>query len=240
KGVGMDFISSCINANREIYDILKEADPTLKEPQGKGFGGDISKKIDLVAEEIFRYHLEAFGRFDSEESGESGEGDCRVIVDPLDGSDNFASDIPFYGTSVALEIDGRIRESFVCNLVTGTYYRKSGPNEMKGSVITRQVIPYEPNPHASVGIFEKSYARPDLVEKVHRCGLKFRTPGALALSLAMAREVTFVLFAGSMREYDIAAGWHINEELFCYRDEELLLVSSNREIFDKLYHELKG
>jgi myo-inositol-1(or 4)-monophosphatase len=44
----------------------------------------------------------------AEESGHlDGERDHRWIVDPLDGTTNYAHGLPLYGVSIALEIDGR-------------------------------------------------------------------------------------------------------------------------------------
>lgn len=41
-----------------------------------------------------------------------------MILDPLDGSSNFVSKIPFYGTSIALMEKDQAKSAFVCNLVS--------------------------------------------------------------------------------------------------------------------------
>lgn len=41
-----------------------------------------------------------------------------MILDPLDGSSNFVSKIPFYETSIALMEKDQAKIAFVCNLVS--------------------------------------------------------------------------------------------------------------------------
>lgn len=43
-----------------------------------------------------------------EEEGQDGDGECRWIVDPLDGTLNYAHGFPFYCVSIALEVRGRV------------------------------------------------------------------------------------------------------------------------------------
>lgn len=44
----------------------------------------------------------------AEESGEHGEGDARFIVDPLDGTTNYAHGLPFFSCTVAAEVKGAV------------------------------------------------------------------------------------------------------------------------------------
>src|SRR5256885_11871037 len=43
-----------------------------------------------------------------EEGGAAGSGRARWILDPIDGTKNYASGIPMWGTLIALEVDGEI------------------------------------------------------------------------------------------------------------------------------------
>jgi myo-inositol-1(or 4)-monophosphatase len=47
--------------------------------------------------------------------------------------------------------------------------------------------------------------------------------------LANARNFNFVIFAGKLREFDIAAANHINCDLFTYQDSDFLIVSKNEQ-----------
>ena len=45
----------------------------------------------------------------SEETGlEDNNSDCKWVIDPLDGTHNFLHQIPFFGTSIALEYKGKV------------------------------------------------------------------------------------------------------------------------------------
>ncbi len=65
------FITSCIKANKEIYDYinhnLKSEDFVYHSEIGEG--GDKSLNIDLYAESVFEKYLSCFGNIYSEESG---------------------------------------------------------------------------------------------------------------------------------------------------------------------------
>ena len=73
-----DFIRACIRANEEIAQALKEGfDASWFEKTVVGAGGDVSSKLDLMAEAIFVKHLGSFGQIESEESGVIGEGEVK-------------------------------------------------------------------------------------------------------------------------------------------------------------------
>jgi myo-inositol-1(or 4)-monophosphatase len=48
--------------------------------------------------------------------------------------------------------------------------------------------------------------------------------------------VDFVLFEGAVREFDIAAGWYMSEDLFRFKNDNFLLVSKDKGIFDKIHN----
>ncbi len=99
----------------------------LKTPIGTGAGGDKTYAIDRKAEEIIISSLESLREpltIISEEAGiiELGGGGKRVIIDPVDGSRNAISGIPFYCASIAVadgDTIGDIGLSFVINLISG-------------------------------------------------------------------------------------------------------------------------
>ena len=96
------FIQACINANEEISSAIKDGfDTSWFEKTEVGAGGDVSSKLDLFAEAVFVKHLGSFGQIESEESGIIGEGESKIIIDPIDGSSNALSLFPFYGLPAA-------------------------------------------------------------------------------------------------------------------------------------------
>jgi myo-inositol-1(or 4)-monophosphatase len=72
---------------------------------------DVVTVADHRSEEAILEHLRAAFPGDAylaEESGESGQDAARVwVIDPLDGTVNYANGIPFYAVSIGLVIDGQ-------------------------------------------------------------------------------------------------------------------------------------
>ncbi len=80
----------------------------LKEKQivEKGEDGDIVTAVDYLAEELILKSIRTYFPKDqirSEETGWTGEeGDWLWLVDPLDGTNNYAIGLPIYGVSITL------------------------------------------------------------------------------------------------------------------------------------------
>jgi myo-inositol-1(or 4)-monophosphatase len=232
------FVEAALNACDEVVRFLNTSDPqTLYQSYDVGAGGDVSFGFDIEAEKIFFNRLGAFGTLDSEEGGIMGDtaSEYTIVLDPVDGSDNFKSSIPYYGTSIALLHGSKPVAGIICNFCTGECFVRVGDERYVtnlSGVNVRTAI--ETNPHAKAGLFEKAYAHPKLVEKLGEAGLKFRSPGAVALSLGYAYYVDYVLFLGTMRPYDLVAGLFWCEELHCYQDEEVLVISKDKTMFERL------
>ena len=238
----MNFLDCVIDANLEILKLLESSfDEDLHLLLSKGAGGDISSKIDIVAEEIFIKHLKSFGCIYSEECGKFGDEDSEyeIIIDPIDGSDNLLSHIPYFGTSVALKKDGVNLISIVVNLANRDIFVKDKNSFKKAkldNLIFKNVII---NNHSKVGIFERSY-KSALSTLLRENDIKYRSMGAIALSLAYAHEVNFVLFEGEYRDYDIEAGLHMCEDLYIKKSKNLIFVSKDKENFDKIIRIVLG
>lgn len=225
------FIQDCIEANKQIYEYINtHISSTDLENTGKlGFGGDKSLIIDLKAETIFINYLSKYGTIYSEESGyTNSKSKKRIIIDPIDGSDNLASNLPYYGTSVALEIDKKVIAAVICNLATGILTYKTKELEItKIDLRTMQKIDSLDIQNEKVAVFERAYKNPKLCQKLFDNSIKYRSLGAIALTLCDARNYSFVLFYGSLREFDIAAGIFMCEGLNVYRGDEFLIVAKN-------------
>ncbi len=232
-----DFIKACIKANEEIGTALKNGfDPSWFEKTVVGAGGDVSSRLDLFAEEIFVKHLGTFGQIESEESGLIGSGEEKIIIDPIDGSANALSLFPFYGTSVAkINAQGILDAAIVCNLANGDIFLKSDTIEVQQGKLFSDIY-HTPHTvsHPEIGLFEKAYANPTLVEALDKEKLKFRAPGAIALSLAYARSVNYVLFMGEFRIYDFAAGLALCEGLEVIVEEDYVIVSKDKAVVNKI------
>ena len=181
------FIEACIHANEEISNAIKEGfDFSWFKKTVVGAGGDVSSELDLMVEAIFVKHLGSFGQIESEESGLIGKGDAKIIIDPIDGSSNALSLFPFYGTSVArVNAEGILDAAIVCNLANlDIFFTTKAKGIQQGRLFSKNFHAPHTAPHAEVGLFEKAYANPKLVALLDEEKLKFRAPGAIALSLA--------------------------------------------------------
>ena len=226
------FIKACIQANEEISSALKDGfDASWFDKTEVGAGGDVSSKLDLFAEAIFVKHLGAFGHIESEESGIIGEGEEKIIIDPIDGS-NALSLFPYYGTSVAkINAEGILDAAVVCNLANGDIFLKTSTTKVQqGKLFSNTFHTPHTSGNGEIGLFEKAYANPVLVASLDQEKLKFRSPGAIALSLAYAHSVNYVLFMGEFRIYDFAAGLALCEGLEVIVEADYVIVSKDKNI----------
>lgn len=242
-----DIIKAVLSANKEIYEYINNS--LRAEDFGYsgiiGAGGDDSALMDIKAENIFIKHLLPYGDILSEESGYIASNSTfkikhsKFIIDPIDGSDNFMARLPYFGSSVAYEVDGEMKLAVIGNFCNGECLVYDGKektiynlkNETKNEII--EVV----NP--KFGIFERSYQFPQICAKLTQLGIKFRSPGAVALTLANAHNCQFVLFGGKMRDYDLKAGLFLTQDLHRFENGKFLLIAKEKEIFTKLKEIIK-
>ncbi len=231
------FVTAASLAAAEISGRLFEGwQPQYAKHFDIGAGGDRTAGIDKMAEAVYVEALSSFGAIDSEESGIIGSGEAKIILDPIDGSDNALSGLPYFGSSIALERNGRVEEAVIVNLANSDiFYRTDGPL-MKGKIGEEGFSEVTKREMSKVGVFEKAYAYPGLAERLLEMKMKFRSPGAVALSLAYAHYVEFVIFAGPRRRYDFAAALWMCEELNIIETESLLIVAKDRDKAELLRH----
>ena len=88
---------------------------------------EADEEAERKIEEVLREAFSDYGML-TEESGElEGEGDARWIVDPLDGTTNYAHGVPFFCTFIALERDGEMVLGVVHDaMVKETYAAERG------------------------------------------------------------------------------------------------------------------
>ncbi len=232
-----NFINASIKAIRELYQIVQDnnSNKDLYKEYSRGYGGDVSFGIDLIAESIYIKHLSPFGQIYSEESGLIGEGGGLITLDPLDGSANFLSNIPYYGSSIAYEIDGKMLAGIVVNLANGEIFlKKNHENAQHGNINDLNFKDIIPNKSSQVGLFEKAYQSKIYANKLHNKKIKYRSLGAMALSIAYSYNSKFFIVEGALRIFDIKAGLFICEDLSIYQSDNLLLISHDRDCFDEM------
>jgi myo-inositol-1(or 4)-monophosphatase len=230
------FIQASLHACHEIVSLIKEENDSLFALHEQGFGGDISNGVDLKAEAICYKHLSPFGSIYSEESGwMTSESSINIYLDPIDGSDNFVSKLPYYGISIARMNGDKTTEAVVANLANGEVFIRTEEEyysiTLQNPDVKREI---KSNFSAKIGLFEKAPEHPDLIRKLMDRKLKFRSPGALALSLAYAPYVKYVLFLGTMRCFDIQAGLYLSQHLHVFNDDRYILISGDKELFEQI------
>lgn len=188
---------------------------------GRGASGDMTYPIDKMAEE---WVISAFERegirvnLIAEESGTTKveNSEISLIIDPIDGSKNAISGIPFFSTSIAIA-DGKTLESlkfgYIINLINGDeFWAERG----KGAFMNEQQIRTNHSEKPIIVAFEASNPYDDLkgILPLFKIASRVRCFGSTALDLAylsMGALNAFVTPTPS-RIFDFSAGVLIAEE----------------------------
>jgi myo-inositol-1(or 4)-monophosphatase len=193
-------------------------------PLGKGAGGDRTFPVDKWAEDIVIAALEqAHNQGESftlisEELGARnfGSGGKIVLVDPIDGSNNAKSGIPFFSTSIALLNGDKLSDlsvGYVLNLAgADEFWAIRGEGAYKNGARIRT--------SATEGItivaYEASSPRTDIprILPLLQAAKRTRCFGSTALDLAYLASGAISVFATgtASRAFDYAAGMLILEE----------------------------
>jgi myo-inositol-1(or 4)-monophosphatase len=189
--------------------------PLIQVPLGVGASGDKTYPIDKIAEEVIISGLESSGlpcSIVSEEYGfkEIKGGGKKVLIDPVDGSKNAVSGIPFYCTSIAVadgDSVGSVEMAYVINLISGDEFwaEKGNGAFMNGNRVSTQgdeefyLIAYEAQ------VPSKDIAR---ILPLLSKSRKTRCLGATALDLSYLAYGAVSIFANPApsRSFDFAGG----------------------------------
>ncbi len=196
--------------------------------QEKGFSIDTkSGPTDLVTqadheteEALKAFLLERYPdhAFLGEEGGQDQEAAYRWIVDPLDGTVNFAHRFPFFAVSIGLEVNGRLELGVVLDssrdelfwaargrgaFLNGRPLRVSATQELTRSLLATG-FPYD---------VKKDRENLVYFERALELGLTVRRPGAAALDLSyVAAGRLDGFWEVKLKPWDVAAAVVIVEE----------------------------
>jgi myo-inositol-1(or 4)-monophosphatase len=187
----------------------------------RGAGGDRTFPLDRRAEEIVIEGLDATGlplTIVSEEAGivELRGGGPRVVVDPIDGSKNAITGIPYFGLSLARAEGATLdtaTHAYILNLASGEEfhaergggaYRNGRPIRAQGDAVWYLTAYETQTPGHDLPLILP------LLAKARRT----RCMGAIALDLAYlaAGAVSVLVSPVRTRSFDLAAGWLIARE----------------------------
>ena len=223
---GMDALGILRGASGRIAEAVRGMAGTdlAGGDYGRGAGGDISRKIDIVAEEAVLGHLRGAG-FGCVVLGEEcgrveipGGPGGYVVMDAIDGSANAVRGVPFFCSSLAYAEGGRLSSvtaGVVTDLSTGAscWATRGGGAFYEGEPAR---VSGGDRPYRIAGV-NTSGADGRTVERLlpvfERCHTRHFGANALEMSM-LARGLVDVLvdLRGKIRVQDIAAGYLLVSE----------------------------
>ena len=207
-----DWAELCRAAVADVKAVLASM-PTRAErerPVGQGEGGDVTAALDEAVETAALRHFEREDtRIVSEEIGFVGGGRYRVVVDPIDGSQNAERGIPYFCLCVAVADGDTVGDVFF------GYVYDFGANEEwvatrgEGALLDGKPILDGPNDHIQFMSLEATRAQLvyESLAKLAPLTDRVRVMGAQALTychLASGRTDAVVCLKPS-RSVDFAA-----------------------------------
>lgn len=218
----MEVIEVLLEASKRVYDNVKHLAGTKESGGdfGRGAGGDISRKIDIVAEKTVLDYLKEI-KFDCVVLGEEcGQVELSknprgfIIMDAVDGSTNAVRGLPFFCCSLAFATDNKlssVTDGVVVDLSRGDrYYATKG----KGAFLNGEKISVnnDKNPIYFVLGLDISGISPKVLEALSpiiASSNHIRHFGANALEFGMLGRGlidVFIDLRDKIRVTDIAAG----------------------------------
>jgi myo-inositol-1(or 4)-monophosphatase len=199
--------------------LLKEIPLIKKGPEnaiGIGASGDKTYPIDKIAEDIILSGLEESGEpltIISEDIGLKyiKKGGKKILIDPIDGSRNAISGIPFYCSSIAV-VDGNtvgdIELAYVVNLINGDeFWSEKG----KGAFFNGKRMNTQKDDEFYLAAYEAQSPAKDIPRIIPLLSKsrKTRCLGATALDLSYLACGAISVFTSPSpsRSFDFAGGW---------------------------------
>lgn len=121
----MDYLKIAENAARESGQLLRENLGKVKEIEYKTKNSLVTEVDRLSENLILKVIRENFPSHDifAEEAGRIGNKSSHVwIIDPLDGTTNYAHTYPCFAISIALEVEGAIRLGVVYDPIRDEFF----------------------------------------------------------------------------------------------------------------------
>ena len=213
----------------DAIGIARAAGRILREGYGRPVAVDYKGGIDLVTE--FDRRSERFikdelarrfpghGWLGEETGGAAADGQYRWVVDPLDGTTNFAHAYPFFCVSIALEVEGTRALGVVHDPLRDECFaaRKGSGAFLNGAPIAVSRVDALARALAATGFAYDVHEKPEetlrffgpLLSKVQG----IRRDGSAALNLAYLACGRFdVFWEVKLHAWDVAAGALLVEE----------------------------
>ncbi len=209
-----DPLSAAASAAEDAGRLILRRYGTVLQVRDKGVA-DIVTEVDAASERLIRRRLAPTGiPVQGEEEGGAEGAERRWVVDPLDGTVNFAHGNPVFSVSIALVEKGLPVAGVVHDPTRGETFRAArgrgawlGRKRLK--VTTRRVLLES---LLSTGF---SYQRGKALNRslarfraFHHAARAVRRPGSAAIDLAYVAAGRFDAFwETGLKPWDVAAGW---------------------------------
>ncbi|HYF01974.1 MAG TPA: inositol monophosphatase family protein [Patescibacteria group bacterium] len=253
-----EFLQCAVEAAQMAGAILKEGFGTHFKTENKEGIHNLVTEYDHKAERAIIEHITKLfplHTFLAEESGASGaktflKDQVRWIIDPLDGTVNFAHNIPIFCVSVAAELNGEIVAGAIYQPITdelftatkgGGAFLNGNPLKVTNTKVLKDSILVTGFPY---NVSENPNGCIDHFSCLLKLGLPIRRLGSAAIDLAYVAAGRFDGFwEVRLQPWDVAAGWLLVIEaggkLTHYDNSEYALgegtmLATNGKIHDEL------
>lgn len=206
-----------------------EAGALLKSLLGEANRISWKGKIDLVTEADFQSEkliLECMARHFpedtviTEETGQHGPASNRVwLIDPLDGTINFAHELPFFAVSMALQVEAQTVLGIVYNPCTQEFFEAA---KGSGAFLHDKPIAVSKTPNLVNGLLATGFPYTmhqdpeDVLRRLHSMivrGQGIRRMGSAAMDLCYVAAGRFAgYWEQDLKPWDTAAGALLVEE----------------------------
>lgn len=178
---------------------------------------DLVTEIDIASERLIKKRLaEKFPGFrflGEEDGGDDWKAGKVWVVDPIDGTTNFANRLPHFCVSIALCDDGEPIAGAIVNPMTKDTYScfKSGGSRLNGEPLRVNQVSVLNEALVATGFpYDRRQHLDEILERLRIMLLKtqgVRRLGSAALDLCyMARGIYSIYWETNLKPWDIAAG----------------------------------
>ena len=210
----MDPLRIALDTAREAGDLLLARVGLPLDVREKGARGDLVTASDRASEALIVERLRAAtpnATIVAEEDGvRHGTSDERWLVDPLDGTTNYAHDYPMYCVAIAYERAGELVAAAIYAPAIGEFYaaQRGAGATCNGERIAVTRVAQIAQALVCTGFVPAKYARNGAnFARLSQMAQAVRRDGSAALDLALVARGAFDAFwEYDLKPWDVAAG----------------------------------
>jgi myo-inositol-1(or 4)-monophosphatase len=202
-------------ARASADELMARFGQRIRQVRAKSTPTDLVSEADLAGEAAIRRVLAERRPADTilgEEGGQTGDGDLRWVIDPLDGTINYLFGVPQFAVSVACEDAGGILAGVVLDPVRGECFTatRSGPPELDGVTFSAPDRHELATALVATGFAYEAAVRARqaaVVSRVLPRARDIRRAGSAALDLAWCACGRYdAYYERGLKRWDLAAG----------------------------------